>query len=806
MIDRVIELAVRRRAWVILGAAVWTMLGAWAAWHTPMDAIPDLSENQVIVFADWPGHGPEEVEQHVTYPLSLLFQGLPGVDVVRGSSDVGYSMLHLIFEDDVPFGEARGRVQERLAAVPRDLPTGVVPRLAADGIPTGQILWYTVEGAGHDLGELRALQDWSIAPQLRSVPGVAEVAGVGGFVREIHVHVDLPRLVEHGLSVRELSDAIAAAQSAVGGHVIHKGNAEFVVEIDRGGSEGDPFGVKALEELVIVARDRDARPAGQRLNAGGVVRLGEVARVSLGGAVRRGVFEKDGNEVVGGVVHLRYGHNPLEVTRAVKARLREIQTGLPPGVRVIPCYDRTPLILGAVGTVTRTLIEAILVASVCVVLVMRHLRASLVVAITLPLAVLGAFLAMWGLRRSGVVDIQTNIMSLAGIVISIGILVDSSIVMSENVMFQLRRRYGDRPVTGDERTVVRACQAVGRPVFFSILIMLISFLPVFSLGGIDGKMYGPLAWTKTLALVAAGMLAVTLVPALCAVLIRGRIRDESESWIVRTVIEVYRPILSYLLDRPGPLVWVLSATMLLAAAPLGQRWLLPGVLAGGLVLSGVTIRGGRWRLGGVGSLVVLALVAEQHMRPLGMEIRLPLNEGMVMDMPITVPRASVAQSGDDLKARDMVLCRFPEVHMVVGKAGRADTPFDPAPLDMIETMIEFRRRDWWPRRQLSRADAERQARAVWQGLIDERLIDPPSDVAAHAGIITEALDAGLLRHEAIQREVCHLRIQEFFRTLGPQLAQRLVTESSASLASERLLARALTAGERVGLGTDGRTG
>lgn len=775
MIDRLIEFSVRRRGWILLAGLAWVIAGLIAIRRTPMDAVPDLSENQVLVFADWPGHGPEEVEAQLTYPLSLLFQGLPGVRVIRGSSDVGTSTLYLIFDDAVSFAVARDRVQNRLASQTVDVPAGVTPRLAAEGIPTGQIYWYTVEGQGHDLGELRALQDWTIAPQLRSVAGVAEVAGVGGFIREIQVRVDPASLLATGLSVDEIARAITQARTAVGGHVITKGNAEFVVEVVRpeAAAGQDQFGLQSLEDLVIPVSGRPG------------VRLGDVARVTLGAAPRRGMLEKDGNEVVGGVIHLRYGHNPLEVTRAVKQRLQDVARGLPSGVRILPCYDRTPLITGAVATVTRTLLEAILVACLCVVLVLRHWRSSLVIALALPLAVLGAFLGMDILRHTGLADVQTNIMSIAGIVISIGVLVDSSIVLCENVMHELRRRYGDRDIRGNvDATVIRACQAVGRPVFYSLLIMLVSFLPVFALGGIDGKMYAPLAWTKTLSLVAAAILAVTLVPALSATLIRGRIRDESESAIVRTVIQVYRPVLTLLMDRPAPLVWILAVTLLLAAAALGLRWLLLGTLGLGMLGAGLMFRTTAGRAIGVGALLVLALVAESTMTPLRMELRLPLNEGMVMDMPITVPRASIAQSADDVKARDMVLCRFPEVQMVVGKAGRADTPFDPAPLDMIETMIEFRPREFWPRRRLDPDVARDHARTVRDRLVAGELIRDSDDSAAESVFDTAVTD-GLLRFDAIQREVAHLLIQEFLRPLGPELAAEVIAEiAEASPAGE----------------------
>ncbi|MBC8114933.1 MAG: efflux RND transporter permease subunit, partial [Candidatus Saccharimonas sp.] len=443
---------------------------------------------------------------------------------------------------------------------------------------------------------------------------------------------------------------------------------------------------------------------------------------------------------------------------------------------------------GAVATVSRTLIEALLVAAVCVLLVLRHFRAWLVIALTLPLSVLGTFLGMSLLRAAGWVDVQTNIMSLAGIVISIGVLVDSSIVMTENVMHRLRERFGDEPVRGDVRdTVADACRTVGRPVFCSILVMLVSFAPVFALGGIDGRMYQPLAWTKSLALASAAILAITLVPALCTVLVRGRIRDESDSAVVRSVIGVYRPILTSLLDRPAPLIVLLAMTLVLAAIPLGSPFVFRTVLFGALVLVAWTMTS-RWsRIGGVLALVVLALFAEQTMRPIGTELRLPLDEGMVMDMPITIPRASIAQSGDDLKARNMVLCRFPEVLMVTGKAGRADTPFDPAPLDMIETMIEFRSRDFWPKRCLLKADAERMATRFLKELSGARLIDAVPHDQQH-----EIVDAALFRFEAVQRETAWQLTQAFQAQLQHDVSRFVVEQAGRGLHGSGRLVRALT--------------
>ncbi len=370
-------------------------------------------------------------------------------------------------------------------------------------------------------------------------------------------------------------------------------------------------------------------------------------------------------------------------------------------------YDRSPLILGAVETVTGTIVEAMISASLCVFLILRHARAALVIVLTPPISVLAAFGVLEILRRLQVVDVPINAMSLAGLAISIGVLVDSAIVMTENVLHSLHRRFGDRPIEGDvTSTVAAACRQVGRPIVFSILILLLSFLPVFALGGLEGRMFRPLAATKTLAVAASGVLAITLVPALCSLLVRGRARAEAESRVVRGVIDVYRPVLDHLLDRPTPLLWVLGATFLLASAAIGIRWLFLAALAVRAAGGGAGGGARAWWPGvwGWSTLALVALLADTTIRPLGREFLAPLDEGMVMDMPISVPRMSIAQGVDDLKARDMVLCRFPEVAMVVGKLGRAETPTDPAPLDMIESMVDFHPRDFWPARAIDPAD------------------------------------------------------------------------------------------------------
>lgn len=786
---------IRRSTFVLTLAVVWAIAGVWVVLHTPMDAVPDLSENQVLIHADWPGQSPPEIERRITRPLALAFQGLPGVRTIRGSSDVGYSLLHLIFEDTVSFQTARQQAADRLAEINLDLPAGVNPRLAADGIPTGQIFWYTVEGTQTDLAELRQLQDLVVGPQLRSVPGVAEVATVGGFVAEYHVQADLQRLASAGLTLAELESGLATITQPSGGQVTNSANAEFLVRsviASRAGETSPDAGaahrLRMLEESLLP------------LSGGRSVRLDQVARVVIGTAPRRGVFEKDGNEAVAGIVHLRYGYNPLAVTRAVRQRLEQIGDGLPNGVRLVPCYDRTPLILNAVDTVTRTLLESLLVTAVSVILVMRHWRTSLVIISTLPLVVLGSFLGMWTLRQIGVADVQTNIMSLAGIVVSIGVLVDSSIVVAENVSHRLHRHFGDRSVEGNvDEIVADACATVGKPAFLAMLMMIVSFLPVFALQGIDGRMYLPLAWTKTLALLSAAILTVALVPVLCAKLIRGRLRDESDSPIVRSVIGVYRPVLSYLMDRPLPLVLLLCCTIIAGAAATGADLLirLCAVISVGIVcwLAKDTLR--KCLLSA--AMIVVALLLQSSMRPIGLALRLPLDEGMVMDMPITVPRVSVLQALDDLKARNMVLCRFPEVRMVTGKAGRAETPFDPAPVDMIETMIEFHPRERWPGRRLLRSDAQAFASQILRTLTESGLVETPSNANV---LLNEVVDAGLQRYDAVQREVCWQRLQLFQTELSRELAFVLVSRIARRLQDCQALTGLLSASALRGLSAE----
>jgi Cu(I)/Ag(I) efflux system membrane protein CusA/SilA len=734
MIESIIEWSIRNRLIVILAALAVGIAGARALWTMPVDAIPDLSENQVIVFTDWMGRSPQEIEDQVTYPLSVNLQGLAGVKVVRSSSEFNFSMINVIFDDDTDYYFARQRVQERLATAATFLPPGVTPYMAPDATALGQIYWYTLEGDGHDLGELRSIQDWYVRYGLNSVPGVAEVASVGGAPREYQIDLDPNTLRAYGIGLGEVYAAVQRSNSAVGGRVIHKGNAEYLIR-----SIGWIEGVRDIENVVVANRN------------GTPITIRNLATVQLGPGFRRSVLEKDGKEVVGGVVLMRYGENPLEVTRRIKAKIATLAAGLPEGVRIVPFYDRTPLIRNALATVGDTVREELIICTVAILLVMGHLGGAFVVSLTLPLAVLFSFLMM------RLVGIPSNIMSLAGIAISVGILEDQAVVMTENAAHHLTRRYGRDRITGDTtEVVVAACRTVGRPIFFSVLITILSFLPVFALSGMEGKMFHPLAYTKTFALIGVAILAVTLVPALIPIFLRGRIKSEEDSWLVRTMIAIFKPMLSWLMGRPTLVCWLFAVIL------------------------------------GLGFLASTRL---------GREFMPTLDEGSILDMPTSVPRMSVTQAAQDLKARDAMLRGFPEVLSVVGKAGRAETATDPSPLDMIETIINLRDRDLWPKRHLKYADAEREVALVLAELERRGHLKSPPSPDERTSLRNDATMAVHTRVETSLRELALLRLAEFRPELGTALAGDAV-DALLGRVDPAARMRAPTRAERDGLVRD----
>ncbi|HEX6502851.1 MAG TPA: CusA/CzcA family heavy metal efflux RND transporter [Terriglobales bacterium] len=630
MINRIIEISMRNR-WLIL--AIYVVLAGWGYWallHTPIDAIPDLSENQVIVFTDWPGRSPQEVEDQITYPLTVNMQGLPGVRTVRSSSAFGFSMVNLIFEDKVDVYFARTRVLERLNLASSFLPAGVTPMLGPDATGVGQVFWYTVEGP-YDSGTLHSIQDWYIKYQLNSVPGVAEVASIGGFVRQYQIDVDPLKLRAYNIPMRDVLTAVERSNNNVGAKVLEVSNSEYIVR-----------GLGLIEKL------KDIEDISISATNGTPVYVRNVASVQLGPQFRRGVLDKGGKEAVGGVVVTRYGTNALEVINAVKRKIDEITPGLPKDVHIVPFYDRSTLIYHATDTLKHALIEEIILVTLAHVLFLWHFRSILVVTIPLPLAVLGSFLFM---HAAG---ISSNIMSLGGIAIAIGVLVDAGIVMTENVIRQAEKHSEERGGYRDQiwEITLNAAKMVGRPIFFAMVIIILAFVPVFALTGMEGKMFHPLAFTKTFAMVSSTILAVTLVPVLCTFLIRGKLHREEKNPVMRVLQAIYKPVLRAALRFR-------FATLLIAIT-----------LFGAALYTATTI---------------------------GSEFMPPLDEESALFMPITDPRISLTKATEILHQQDRIISADPAVEMVVGKIGRAETATDPAPTNMAETTVIFKPKDRWPR-------------------------------------------------------------------------------------------------------------
>jgi Cu(I)/Ag(I) efflux system membrane protein CusA/SilA len=626
MIDRIIEVSLKNKFIVV---ALWIGIAAWGLWamlHAPVDAIPDLSDNQVIVFTDWQGRSPQEVEDQITYPLTTNLQGLPGVKVVRSSSAFGFSMIFVIFNDDVDLYFARTRVLERLNLVTKQLPPGVVPTLGPDATGVGHVFWYTVEGGGKSLRDLRSLQDWYVRYQLNSVPGVAEVASVGGTVQQYQIDVDPNRLRSYGIPLSTVMRVVVASNSNVGGNVISENGSWSIVR-----------GLGLIENL------DDIRNIVVGSHNGTPVFVKDLGSVQIGDAFRDAALVKNSSEAVGGVVVARQGENTKELIDRVKQKIKEIEPGLPPGVRIVPFYDRSQLITATVATLRHALTEEIILVTLAHVIFLMHFRSILVVTLPLPLAVLCSFLLMH------YAHVTSNVMSLAGIAIAIGVLVDAGIVVTENAF-----RHLEGVNTNDRRrvfeTVLRATKLVGRPTFFSMAIIILAFVPVFALTGQEGKLFHPLAFAKTFAMVSATVIALTLVPTLCVFLLRGKFHSEDANPVMRFLQRLYRPVLSWALDH--------RAIALGAAA----------LFLGGAILLAA----------GIGS-----------------EFMPPLNEGDIMFMPIADPSISLSQNIEYAKRQDKVLQSFPEVAFVAAKIARADTSTDPAGLNMTETIVHLKPRDQW---------------------------------------------------------------------------------------------------------------
>ncbi|MDZ4275743.1 MAG: CusA/CzcA family heavy metal efflux RND transporter, partial [Erythrobacter sp.] len=701
MIARIIDGAIAGRVFVVLAAIALTLAGLWAVRTTPVDALPDLSDVQVVVRTNFAGQAPQIVEDQVTYPLSTTLLSVPGVETVRGYSMFGDSFVYVIFEDGTDLYWARSRVLEYLSQAQGDLPVGVSPQLGPDATGVGWIYEYALvdRSGGHDLAGLRSIQDWFLRYELQAIPGVAEVASVGGMVRQYQIVLDPYRMASLGVTHAEVVSAVQAANQETGGSVVELGEAEYMVRASG-----------------YLANLDDFRQIALRTAQGGVpVTLGDVAHIQLGPELRRGIAELNGEgEVAGGIIVLRQGADVRTAITAVEARLDQLRASLPDGVEVVTTYDRSHLIDASVRNLTHKLIAEFIIVGIICALFLWHARSALVVILTLPLGVLAAFLIM---RFQGV---SANIMSLGGIAIAIGAMVDAAIVMIENVHKHIEHRMDERPdapISSDERwrIVAAASREVGPALFFSLLIITLSFIPVFTLQAQEGRLFAPLAFTKTYAMAAAAILSITLVPVLIGWLVRGKIPREDSNILNRTLTRAYRPGLDWVMRRP-------KAALVIAAVVFATT-LIPVA-----------------RLGG--------------------EFLPPMDEGDLLYMPTALPGLSPAQASALLQRTDRMIKSVPEVATVFGKAGRADTATDPAPLTMFETTIQFKPRDQWragmtPDKLLEELDRAVQVPGlanVWVPPIRNRIDMLATGIKSPIGIKLSGEDLAQLERTAVEVE------------------------------------------------------
>ena len=643
LIQRVIATCARNPGLTIFTVVALSLWGYYSLRSIPLDAIPDLSDTQVIIFTDWPGQSPDLVEDQITYPIATTFLAAPRVRFVRGQSFLGLSFVYVIFEDGTDIYWARSRVLEYLNSALAKLPEGVRPTLGPDATGVGWVFQYAlVDRTGrHSLSDLRSFQDWTLRYWLESVAGVAEVAPVGGFVKQYQVNLDPVKLLAYGVPLQEVVKRIRRSNADVGGRVLEiAGHEQFVRGLGYVRSKED------LEKIPLKANGR-----------GVPVLLRDVASVTLGPDLRRGLAELNGEgEVVGGIVVMRYGENALTVIDAVKKRLEEVKASLPEGVEIEVTYDRSELIRRAIETLRRTLIEEMIVVALVITVFLLHARSSLVAVITLPVGVLLAFIPM------AQQQLTANIMSLGGIAVAIGAMVDAAIVLIENVQKRLESWAAAGGKQNRTEVVVSAMQEVGPSLFFSLLVITISFLPVFTLQGAEGRLFKPLAFTKTYAMGFGAVLSVTLIPALSVLLIRGRVRQENENLLNRWLVAVYSPVVRWVVRRRVSVITMAALAVTATVPPF--------------------------------------LSLESEFMP-------PLNEGVLLYMPTALPGMSVTEARYVLQSMDRELKKFPEVHSVFGKIGRAETATDPAPLSMVETVVVLK------------PDSEWRPGVTWEDLIAE---------------------------------------------------------------------------------------
>jgi Cu(I)/Ag(I) efflux system membrane protein CusA/SilA len=635
MINKIIESCLKNRFLVIATFVLLVFWGFSSMMETPIDAIPDIGELQVIVYADWPGRSPRNVEDQVIYPLTTGLMGTPEVKVVRSTSAFGFGLVNMIFKEGTDYYWARTRVLERLDFAKRDIPQDATVTLGPDATALGQIFWYTVEGDGYDLAELRSIQDWYIRYQLTGVEGVSEVASVGGYVKQYQIDIDPNKLLAYDVKIHEVINSVQESNIDVGAKVFEEGGAEFIVR-----GLGFIKNISDIENIVVGVKE------------GTPIYLRNISIVTMGPEFRRGALDKEGREVTGGVVLMRYGENPLKVIERIKEKIEELSVGLPEGVRIVPFYDRTGLILRSINTLSTALIQEIIITIFVIGVFLFHFWGSMVISMVLPIGVLISFILM---RRIGV---DANIMSLGGIAIAIGVMVDSGCVLVENIYRRLAtklKELGGKKLPADERLnlCISGAQEVGKPVLFALLTTIVGFIPVLVLTGQAGRLFRPLAFTKTFAMAGAAVIALMLLPTLCYYLLRGRLRPVEENRTAQALYKGYNPIIRWSLKHKGIVVLISIAVIII------------GLLCGSLM--------------------------KQEFMP-------PLNEGDLLFMPVLLPGASLTQVMDVMKKQDIIIKNeFPEVEWVVGKLGRAETATDPAPVSMIESIIHLKDRRFWRR-------------------------------------------------------------------------------------------------------------
>jgi len=631
MIEKIIEYSARNQFLTITMVFFLAAWGLWAMRNTPLDAIPDLSDVQVIVFTEWPGRSPDIIEDQITYPIITTMISAPQVKFVRGQSFFGLSFVYVIFEDGTDLYWARSRILEYMNQVSGKLPEGVTPTLGPDATGVGWVFQYALvdETGESDLAELRTFQDWYLRYWLESVPGVAEVASVGGFEKQYQVEIDPNKLIAYKIPLADVITAIRRSNNDVGGRVVEFATTEYFVR-------GRGY-IKSVEDIEMIPLRTSAQ--------GTPVYIRDVANVQLGPDMRRGLAELDGKgETVGGIVVMRYGGNALKVIEGVKQKLEEIKPSLPKGVEIVTTYDRSELILSAVGTLKQKLLEEGLIVSIIIILFLFHFRSALTPILTIPLAVLMAFIPLYYLNLS------SNIMSLGGIAIAIGVMVDASIVLVENVHKRLEKWQDGGEKGSRSEVVIDAMKEVGKPIFFAILVITVSFLPVFTLEAQEGRLFKPLAFTKTFSLLFSAILAITLTPALIVLLIKGKVRSEDKNPVSRALIWFYNPFVIFALRFRKTVIFSAIAVLLLTLIPFSR---------------------------------------------LGSEFMPPLNEGTILFMPTAVPGMSITEAAKILQIQDKMLMQFPEVERVFGKIGRSSSALDSAPLSMVETIVTLKPKEEW---------------------------------------------------------------------------------------------------------------